>query len=228
MAITFQDIFSTANLTTYGTPLTAADIVVAIAFSFLTGLFIFWIYRKTYSGILYSKNFNVTLIMATMVASVVIMAIGGNLALSLGMVGALSIIRFRTPVKDTKDLTFLFWAVAAGIVNGVRFYKLSIISSLMIGTVLFVFSKKFRVLHQPYVLILKYSNMDESKLDSVLKRFCSKFEVRNTMVDDSGSAERTIEVRIKSKDTDSFLKELKNTKGVNKAMLFSHTGELSE
>lgn len=228
MAITFRDIFSTANLTTYGTPLTTADIVVAIAFSFLTGLFIFYIYKKTYSGILYSKNFNMTLIMATMVASVIMMAIGGNLALSLGMVGALSIIRFRTPVKDSKDLTFLFWAITAGVVNGVRFYKLSIISSLMMGAVLFIFSKKFKVLQQPYVLVLKYSNIDENKFDSVLKKCCSKFEVRNTMIDDSGSVERTIEVKMKSKDVDALLKDLKEIKGINKAMIFSHTGELSE
>src|SRR3989338_520851 len=135
MALTFRYLFTAADLGTIGTPLTPGDIIISLVFSFATGLFIFYVYKKTFSGVLYSKNFNIALIMSTMVASLVMMAIGGKLALSLGMVGALSIIRFRTPVKDSKDMTFLFWAITAGIVNGVRFYKMSIISSIMIGIV---------------------------------------------------------------------------------------------
>ena len=132
MVITFRDIFSSSDLGTFGTPLTTGDIISSILFSVITGLYIFYIYKITFSGILYSKNFNITLILVAMVGSVIIMAVGGNLALALGMVGALSIIRFRTPVKDPKDITFLFWSMTAGIVNGIRFYKLSIISSIII------------------------------------------------------------------------------------------------
>ena len=162
-----------------------------------------------------------------MVGSVIMIAIGGNLALALGMVGALSIIRFRTPVKDPKDLSFLFWAITAGIVNGIRFYKLSIISSLMIGAAIFILSKKL-VISRPYVLILKSSNIDPKKLNSILKKHCNKFDVRNTTMEDSGNVERTIEVKIKEEHTDKLLKELKQIKGVKKVMIFSHTGELSE
>ena len=226
MVLTFRDIFA-SSLSTFGTPLTVADIIIALLFSFATGLFIFYVYKKTYSGILYSKNFNIALIMATMVAAVVMMAIGGNLALALGMVGALSIIRFRAPVKDPKDLTFLFWAITAGIVNGIRFYKLSIVSSLMVGAVLVALSKKL-IIGKPYVIILKYSNIDQNKVNSVLRRYCSKFEVRNTTVDDSGVAEKTIEVKLNDKDVDALLNGLKEAKGVKKVMIFHHTGELSE
>ena len=225
MVLTFRDIFA-SSLSTFGTPLTVADIIIALVFSFVTGWFIFYIYKKTYSGILYSKNFNVALIMATMVAAVVMMAIGGNLALSLGMVGALSIIRFRAPVKDPKDLTFLFWAITAGIVNGIQFYKLSVVSSLMIGAVLVIISKKL-VIGKPYVIILKYSNTDQNKVNSVLGKYCSKFEVKNTSIEDS-VAEKTIEVKLKDKDLDSLLNGLKEVKGVKKVMIFHHTGELSE
>jgi len=224
--ITFRDLFS-SNLSTFGTPLTTADIITSLLFSFAIGLFIFYIYKKTYSGVLYSKNFNVTLIMAAMVSSVIMMAIGGNLALSLGMVGALSIIRFRTPIKDPKDITFLFWAIAVGIVSGVQFYKLSVISSAMIGFVLIVLSKKV-VMNEPYVAILKYSNIDQTKVESVLKKHCSKYRIRNTVFDDSGIIERTIEVKIKEKNVDNLLKDLKEIKGVTKVMIFSHSGELSE
>ena len=167
MAINFSEIFKTSDLGTFGTPLTTADIISSILFSLATGLFIFYIYKKTYSGVLYSKNFNITLIMGGMVGSVIMMAIGGNLALSLGMVGALSIIRFRTPVKDPKDLAFLFWAITMGVVNGIRFYKLSIISTLMIGIAMLVLSKKL-IISKPYVIILKYANADEKEIESAL------------------------------------------------------------
>ena len=226
MALTFRDLF-TNGLSTFGTPLTIGDIIVAILFSFATGLFIFFIYKKTYSGVLYSRNFNITLIMSTMVASIIMMAIGGNLALSLGMVGALSIIRFRTPIKDPRDITFLFWAIAAGIVNGIQFYKLSVVSSLMLGGVLIIFSKNM-VTSNPYILILKYLGADKKKITDILKKHCSKFQIRNTMIDDSGLTEITIEVKIKEDKIDALLKSLKEIKDIKKVMIFSHSGELSE
>lgn len=227
MAISFMDIFASSDLGTFGTPLTIGDIITSILASFITGLAIFYIYKKTYSGVLYSKNFNITLIIGAMVGSVIMMAIGGNLALALGMVGALSIIRFRTPIKDPKDLVFLFWAITAGIVNGIRFYKLSIVSTIMIGAALLVLSKKL-VVAKPYVLIIKYSNTDPKKIDSVLKKNCKRFEIRNTAIDDSGIIEQTIEVKIRDNHEDQLLTELKEFKDVKKVMFFSHTGELSE
>jgi len=225
--INFADIFKTSDLGTFGTPLTAADIIFSILFSLFTGLFIFYIYKKTYSGVLYSKNFNVTLVLGSMVGSVIMMAIGGNLALSLGMVGALSIIRFRTPVKDPKDLAFLFWAITVGVVNGIRFYKLSIISTLMIGIVMLVLSKKL-IIPKPYVIILKHSNASLKEIESVLRRNCSNFELRSTSMSDSELTEQTIEAKIKEKHEDQLLEELKSIKSVKKVMIFSHTGELSE
>ena len=224
--INFQDIFS-PGLSSFGTSLTLSDIIVALLFSLATGLYIFYIYKKTYSGVLYSKNFNTAIVMATMVGTVIIMAIGSNLALSLGMVGALSIIRFRTPVKDAKDITFLFWAVSTGIVNGVRLYALSIISLLAIGAVLLAMSKKISM-SNPYIIILKYTSIDQSKVTSALKIYCDKYEVRNTVLDELGVTERTIEARAKDKNIDALLKSLKEIKDVSKVMIFSHTGELSE
>lgn len=225
--LTFKDLFSSSNLSSFGTQLTTVEIIIAILFSFATGMFIYYIYRKTYSGVLYSKNFNITLVMSTMVSSVIVMAIAGNLALSLGMIGALSIIRFRTPVKDPKDITFLFWSIAAGIISGVQFYKLSIISSLSMGAVMILLSKNISF-SGPYVAILKYSSIDQNILTSVLNKHCSKFKVRNSLIDESGVSEKTIEIKIKEKHLDQLLKELKEISGVLKVMIFSHSGELSE
>ena len=227
MVISFRDIFSSSDLGTFGTPLTTGDIISSILFSVITGLYIFYIYKITFSGILYSKNFNITLILVTMVGSVIMMAIGGNLALALGMVGALSIIRFRTPVKDPKDITFLFWSMTAGIVNGIRFYKLSIISSIIIGLVLVALSKRI-VVHKPFILILKDNKINLKRLNSVLKSNCKKFDVRNTSIDEAGASERTVEVIVKENHSDKLVKELKEINGVKKVMLFSHEGELSE
>ena len=110
----------------FGITLTAADIIISLTITFLTALFIYLIYKKTYSGVLYSHDFNITLIIVSMVVAVIMIGISRNLALSLGLIGALSIVRFRNAVKDPKDVTFLFWAISVGIVNGVQFYKLSI------------------------------------------------------------------------------------------------------
>ena len=225
--LNFADLFSNASLNTFGTPLTTASIVTALFASFITGMFIYYIYKKTYSGVLYSKNFTVTLIMSTMVSSLIVMAIGGNLALSLGMIGALSIVRFRTPIKDPKDISYLFWAIAAGIVNGANFYELSVISSFIMGAVLIVLSKKIGF-NNPYIAILKYSNASEEKINSALKKHCVKFQIRNNVLDESGIYEKTIETKIKEANVDKLLKELKDIDGVKKVMIFSHTGELSE
>ena len=226
--LTFNDLIASGTLSTFGSPLTTADIIVTIIISFLAGIFIFYVYKKTYTGVLYSKNFNMSLIMTSMVSTVVMMAIGGNLALSLGMVGALSIIRFRTPIKDSKDLAFLFWAITAGITAGSRSFKLLIISSLMIGLVMYILSKRLVLIQMPYVVIIKYSKIDDSRLVSILRKYCSKFEIRSNVIDDDGASEKTIEVRIKDKNIDQLLKNLKGVKGVKKVMIFSHTGELSE
>ena len=223
----FTDIFNPANLSSFGSPLTTGDIVMVLLASLLTGLFIYYIYKKTFSGVLYSKNFNVSLIMTSMITSIIMMAIGGNLALSLGMVGALSIVRFRTPVKDSKDLTFLFWSITVGIVNGVQFHKLTLISSLVVGAALYILTKKI-TLSKPYVSILKYSNVSPDKINAVLRKHCSRFEIRNTALDDSGMTEKTIELKVKESNLEKLLHELKAIKGVKKVMIFSHTGELSE
>ena len=113
--MTFSDIFKTSFLENV-TSISILDMVIAMALSFALGLFIFYVYKKTYAGVMYSSNFGVTLVALTMIATFVILAVTSNVVLSLGMVGALSIVRFRTAIKEPLDIAFLFWAIAAGIV----------------------------------------------------------------------------------------------------------------
>ena len=134
-----------------------AKILITLAVAFVIGLFIYLLYKRVFSGVLYSKSFNVSLIGMTMITAVVIIAINSNLVLSLGMVGALSIVRFRTPIKDPTDLIFLFWAAVAGIVTGAGFYTLAAIGSVVVGLILFFFIKKATV-DTPYLLVVHCDN----------------------------------------------------------------------
>lgn len=226
MAITFRDFFSQGAIS--GTILTTSDIIGALLVSLVLALFVFYIYKKTYTGILYSRNFNLTLILVAMITTVIMLGISGNIALALGMVGALSIVRFRAAIKDPKDIAFLFWAITIGIVNGAQFYKLTLIGSAFIGVIAYIFSRKITIDH-PYILILKYDdNVNETRIYDVIKRYCSKYNIRNkTLVDTKH--ELTIEVKLRKKHyVNILLKELKKFRGVEKAMMFSYTGDLSE
>jgi len=210
----------------FGTTITSADIVISLVITFITSLFIFYIYKKTYSGVLYSREFNVTLIIVSLVVSVIMIGISRNLALSLGLIGALSIVRFRNAVKDPKDVTFIFWSISVGIVNGVQFYKLSITSSIFIGIVLLLLSRNV-TFKEPYVMVLKYTALDYKTLDSILQKYCQKYKLRSTTLQDNLN-EKTIEVMVKKAKEDSLLKEVKNLQGMKQVMMFTYTGKLSE
>lgn len=228
MVLNFKDLenlFATNNIG-MGTNLTTGDIVQSLIITFCIAMFIYFIYKKTYSGVLYSKSFNVTLVAVSMITTVIMMAISGNLALSLGMVGALSIVRFRTAIKDPKDIAFLFWAIALGIINGIAFYKLSIIASLFIGLTLVVLSRKL-VINHPYLLVIQHSEMNEGTINNILKKTCKKFHLRSKMATDT-SNETTIEVKLKKNMEQPMIKALKTVNGVSKVMMFSYTGDLAE
>ena len=136
--MTFSDIFK-SNFLENVTSVTVLDMVLAIVLSFCVGLFIFFVYKKTYSGVMYSAGFGVSLIAMTMITTLVILAVTSNVVLSLGMVGALSIVRFRTAIKEPLDIAFLFWAIAAGIVLAAGMIPLAVIGSVVIGVMLLVF-----------------------------------------------------------------------------------------
>jgi len=205
--------------------LTIQDILLCLTITFLTALFIYFIYKKTYSGVIYSKEFNITIIIVSMVVAVIMLGISRNLALSLGMIGALSIVRFRSAIKDPKDITFLFWSISIGIVNGVQFYKLSIISSLFIGLVLIILTKKL-VIVEPYMLILRYrGDINRLHFEKIFKKYCKKFKVRNVLkVEDM--IEKTIEIKLRKDKEDDLVKELNLLNGMRRVNIFSSSGQL--
>ena len=140
----------------------AIEILINLGVSFVVGLFIFYVYKKTFQGVLYQRSFNVSLVTIAMVITLIIMTISGNLILSLGMVGALSIVRFRTPIKDPVDLVFIFWAITVGIANGVEYFNISIIGSVVLTIVLLIMTRKSEE-EQPFLLVLQIPTNVDSK-----------------------------------------------------------------
>ncbi len=202
------------------------DIIINLGVSFMLGLFIFYIYKKTFQGVLYQRSFNVSLVAITMVITLVIMTISGNLILSLGMVGALSIVRFRTPIKDPVDLVFIFWAIAVGIANGVSYFNLSIIGSLVITLVILFMTRKEESEH-PYLLVMQIQNdANEREIIEEVKKSVEQFMFKSKTINPAYS-EYTAEVRLKDENSD-FINKLYDEKLINKATLVSYSGDLAQ
>ncbi len=153
--LSFADSIKKSVLDGFSTTVEIPTILLSIGIAFLTGLFILLIYRMTFRGISFNRSFESTLLMITAISSLIVLTISSNLALSLGMVGALSIIRFRTAIKDASDTAFMFWAVAAGITSGAGHYVLTIVGSLLIGLLTFVALKIINQTAGTYLLIVR-------------------------------------------------------------------------
>ena len=156
MTFNFQDIFQSSFLE-YTGAISMLDMALALALSFALGLFIFFVYKKSYAGVMYSASFGVTLIALCMITALLILAVTSNVVLSLGMVGALSIVRFRTAIKEPSDIAFLFWSIAAGIVLAAGFIPLAVLGSLFIGVILVIFSR-YKSFEQHYILVVHCEN----------------------------------------------------------------------
>ena len=220
--MTFSDIFK-SNFLANVTSVTILDMFLALALSFAIGLFIFLIYKKTYAGVMYSSSFGVTLIAMTMISTFVILAVTSNVVLSLGMVGALSIVRFRTAIKEPMDIAFLFWAIAAGIVLAAGMIPLAVIGSVIIGIIILVFANR-KSHTNPYIVVLQCENQDsESKATAFLKEHTNRMNVKSKSVQ-KGAIELNLEIRLKDAATD-FMNELAEMDGVRNAVLVSYNGD---
>lgn len=220
--MTFNDIFKSDFLDNV-TSISILDMVIALALAFAIGLFIFLVYKKTFSGVMYSSGFSVTLIALTMISTFVILAVTSNVVLSLGMVGALSIVRFRTAIKEPLDIAFLFWAIAAGIVLAAGMIPLAVFGSVVIGVILLVFCNK-KSKDSPYIVVISCSGEDtENVVSEYLKENVKKLVIKSKTVSKDG-VELNYEVRL-IEDNTKFINVLANMRGVNNAALVSYNGE---
>lgn len=220
--MTFQDIFKSSFLENVGS-VNAFDMVLALVLAFGLGMFIFLVYKKTFSGVMYSSSFGVTLIALTLITTVVILAVTSNVVLSLGMVGALSIVRFRTAIKEPLDIAFLFWSIAVGIVLAAGMIPLAVVGSLAIGIVLLVFVNRKPHLN-PYIVVLSCEgHASEQRALDFLKGKVRKCVVKSKTAQ-KGLVELNLEIRMKEDNTD-FINELADMDGINSAVLVSYNGE---
>ncbi len=220
--MTFRDIFKSSFLENVSS-ISVFDMILTIVLSFGIGVFIFLIYKKTYRGVMYSAGFGTTLIALTMITATVILAVTSNVVLSLGMVGALSIVRFRTAIKDPLDIAFLFWSIGAGIILAAGMIPLAIVASVCIGIILLIFVNKTTNTH-PYMVVLSCINHDA---EVMAKEFLSKNVTRTTTKSKSavrGAIELNMEVRLKEDNTD-FINILSEMPGINSAVLVSYNGD---
>ena len=220
--MSFSDIFRSSFLENV-TAVSVLDMVLAMVIAFGIGMFIYLIYRKTYSGVMYSSTFGVTLVALTMITTLVILAVTSNVVLSLGMVGALSIVRFRTAIKEPLDIAFLFWSIAVGIVLAAGMIPLAVFGSVLVGIVILVFANR-RDMTNPYIVVLR-CNGQESEREALefLGNEVKKHTVKSKTVE-SGMTELNLEVRLKDDNTD-FVNALSDVPGVQSAVLVSYNGD---
>ena len=220
--MTFKDIFKSSFLENI-TSVSLLDMFIALALAFGIGVFIFYVYKKTYSGVMYSSSFGVTLIALTLVTTLVILAVTSNVVLSLGMVGALSIVRFRTAIKEPLDIAFLFWSIAVGIVLAAGMIPLAIIGSVIVGVILLLFVNRTPS-RNPYIVVLRCADhASETAAKKFLESRTERCIVKGKTAQ-KGQVELNMEIRLRDDNTD-FINELSDMKGVESAVLVSYNGD---
>jgi len=220
--MTFNDIFKSSFLENMAS-ISIFDMAIALVLAFGLGMFIFLVYKKTYQGVMYSSSFGTTLVALTMITTLVVLAVTSNVVLSLGMVGALSIVRFRTAIKEPLDIAFLFWAIAVGIVLAAGMIPLAVIGSVIIGVILLILVNK-KAYYNPYIVVLSCTDStSEKKATDFLQNQVQRCVVKSKTAQ-KGLIELNLEIRMKNDDTD-FINTLADMEGVNSAILVSYNGE---
>ena len=221
--INFNDIFK-SSFTEKATSVSLVDGALAIGLAFCLGLFILAVYNKTFKGVMYSKNFSISLVALAMISSLVILSVTSNVILSLGMVGALSIVRFRAAIKDPLDVVYLFWSIGIGIVLGAGLIPLAIFGSLFIGFILIVLVNKTS-LDNPYILIIHCDDdTAEHEVLKIIDNAVKKYVVKSKTVTGGKGIEFTIEIRLKSMHS-HFVNEISMLNGVSNAVMVSYNGD---
>ncbi|MBO5105192.1 MAG: DUF4956 domain-containing protein [Ruminococcus sp.] len=220
--MSFNDIFKSSFLENVSS-FSVLDTLLGLVTALVISLFIFLIYKKTLTGVMYSSGFALTFIGMSLVTTLVIMAVTSNVVLSLGMVGALSIVRFRTAIKEPVEIVFLFWSLAVGIVIGAGMIPLAIIGSVIIGIIMLIFANR-KIHNNPYILVMSCRNekAEESAL-SVLKSNTEHYIVKSKTITQNG-IELTAELRTKDIST-NFVNRITDLPDVDNATLVSYNGE---
>lgn len=220
--MTFNDVFKSSFLESISS-FSVTDVAIGLIAAFILGLLIFFVYKKTFAGVMYSSSFGMSLIAMSVVTSLVIMAVTSNIILSLGMVGALSIVRFRTAVKEPMDIAYMFWAIAVGIVTGAGLIIMAVIGSVFVGVIMVVLSRRKNT-DTPYVLVVTCNDSEsEDSILSFIDRSVKKSQLKSKTVR-KDMVEITMEVKLRDNNT-KFINELSNMENISNAVMVSFNGE---
>ena len=225
----FIDLIKKSVIAEFTGTLSVTDMLLSLVVAFAISLFIIYIYKKTYTGVVYSKSFALSIMMLSMVTALIIRTINSNLALSLGMVGALSIVRFRTAVKEPVDTAFMFWGIAGGIMAGAGIYLVGVVGSLLLGA-FFLASYLLGFKYSTrYLLILKFDKDAYDKIKDACKHLPKRKMKSNSVYKDN--MELTFEIELKARDEDTknkILDDFKNINGLINASLISYQNDFGE
>lgn len=221
--VNFDNIFKSSFMDKVSA-VSVIDVVIALALAFVLGLFIMQVYKKTFKGVMYSSSFANSLLALTLITTLIILAVTSNVILSLGMVGALSIVRFRSAIKEPMDIAFLFWSISVGIVLGAGLIPLAIIGSIFIGIIMLIFINK-KMADSPYVLVVNCKNdKTEKNVISLINGSVKKNVIKSKTISPTAGIEMTIEVSLKD-DTTDFVNSISNIDGVSNVVLVSYNGD---
>lgn len=220
--MSFNDIFKNSFLENT-IQFSIVDTLISLVLAYALGMFIYFVYKKTYLGVMFSRSFGVSLVALTMISTFIILAVTSNVVLSLGMVGALSIVRFRAAIKEPLDIVYLFWAVGVGIVLGACMYPLAVIGSLIVGLILILFVRTKQAT-QDYILVLECADAEIEKKAEEIVKADTKHCVIKTKTVSRGYVELTYEITLAGESTD-FVNKLSGTEGIEKAVLVSYNGD---
>lgn len=222
-AIGFNDVFKSSFLDKL-TAVSFLDMAIALLLAFAVGLFIMTVYKKTFKGVMYSQTFAVSLLALTLISTFILLAVTSNVVLSLGMVGALSIVRFRSAIKEPIDIAFLFWSISVGIVLGAGMIPLAIFGSIFIGIILILFVNNKSV-DNPYILVVNCVD-DNSELNAlnIISKNVKKHVVKSKTISQRNGIELNIEIRLNN-NASKFVNDISNIDGVNNVVLVSYNGD---
>ena len=219
----FGDIFKSSFLERMNS-VSLLDMVIALVLAFILGLLIMQVYKKTFKGVMYSEGFGVSLMVLTLISTLIILAVTSNVILSLGMVGALSIVRFRSAIKEPLDIAFLFWSISVGIVLGAGLISLAVIGSIFIGIIMVLFVNK-KTVDNPYILVVNCENDNsERRALDLISNSVKKYVVKSKTVSPIGGIEMSVEIKLKETTT-SFVNELSTVNGISNVVLVSYNGD---
>ena len=222
-AINFSDILKSSFVEKLSS-ISYLDMAIALLLAFVVVLFIMQVYKKTFKGVMYSESFAISLLALCLITTLIILAVTSNIVLSLGMVGALSIVRFRSAIKEPIDIAYLFWSISSGIVIGAGLIPLAIIASIFIGIVMILFVNK-KTANNPYILVINCSDDDsENNALNLLSKSVEKYNVKSKTVSPVNGVEITVEVGLK-KNTTKFVNAISKLEGISNVVLVSYNGD---